>query len=138
MGSRLARISITLEENVLEQFDAHIQRQGFPTRSEAVKQLIKASLVEQEWKSGEIVAGVVTLVYDHHKSRMLDEIIGRQHDYGPIVLCSQHAHLDHHNCIENIIVKGPVEEVKKLFHSLETIKGIKSCSLTMTTTGKYF
>lgn len=138
MGSNLTRISITLEENVLEQFDAQIRQQGFPTRSEAVKQLIKASLVEQEWQTGEMVAGVVTLVYDHHKPGMLDEIVGRQHDYGAIALCSQHAHLDHHNCMENIIVKGPVEEVKKLFHSLETIKGIKRCSLTMTTTGKHF
>ncbi|MBP3693263.1 MAG: nickel-responsive transcriptional regulator NikR [Thermoguttaceae bacterium] len=138
MGSQLSRISITLEENVLEQFDAQIKRQGFPTRSEAVKQLIKASLIEQEWKDGEVVAGVITLVYDHHKSRMLDEIIGKQHDFGSLVLCSQHAHLDHHNCMENIIVKGPVEELKKLFHGLETIKGMTHCSLTMTTAGHHF
>lgn len=138
MASKLTRISITLEENVLEQFDEQIKRRGIPTRSEAVKQLIKASLIEQEWQDGEIVAGVITLIYDHHKSHMLDEIVGRQHDFGEMVLCSQHAHLDHHNCMENIIVKGPVQEMQKLFHSLESIKGMKHCSLTMSTTGSHF
>ena len=66
---------------------------------------------------------------------MLDEVVGKQHDFGNMVLCSQHAHLDHHNCMENIIVKGPVSQMQQLFHSLEAIKGMKHCSLTMSTTG---
>ncbi len=135
MGSHLTRVSITLETNILEQFDALNKRRGIPTRSEAVKQLIKGSLIEQEWKDGDVVAGVITLIYDHHKTHMLDEIVGTQHDFGNMVLCSQHAHLDHHNCMENIIVKGPVKEMQQLFHALEAIKGMKHCSLTMSTTG---
>ncbi|MDO4569849.1 MAG: nickel-responsive transcriptional regulator NikR [Planctomycetia bacterium] len=138
MSSPLTRMSITLEENVLRQFDALIKQQGFPSRSEAVKQLIKASLVEQEWEAGEVVAGVITFVYDHHKSRILQELTAKQHDFGAIVLCSQHVHLDHDNCMENIIVKGPVDELRALFHALEAIKGIKHSSLSMTTVGCHF
>lgn len=133
---KISRISISLEAGVLEKFDQLLQEQGFPTRSEAVKHLIKSALVQQQWQEGELVAGVITLIYDHHKPQMLPKIVEVQHDFGAFVLCSQHAHLDHHNCMENIIVKGPVEEIQKLYKRLAAIKGMKHTVLSMSTTGK--
>jgi len=134
--SKTARISISIEEEIIEKFDALSQSRGFPTRSEAIKHLMKSAFVQEEWKSGDIVAGVITIIYDHHKASLLQKIVDAQHDCGDIVVCSQHAHLDHDNCMENIIVKGMVKTVRKLHKNLSAIKGIKHSVLSMTTTGK--
>ena len=135
MGN-VTRISISIEEDIIEKFDILSKSHGFPTRSEAVKHLIKSAFVQEEWKSGDLVAGVITIIYDHHKSSLLQKIVDAQHDCGNIVVCSQHAHLDHNNCMENIIVKGTVAAIRKLHRNLSAIKGMKHSVLTMTTTGK--
>ncbi|GHT25876.1 putative nickel-responsive regulator [Planctomycetales bacterium] len=129
------RISISIEEDIIGKFDALAESRGFPTRSEAVKHLIKSALVQEEWKSGQVVAGVITVIYDHHKASLLQKIISVQHDNNGIVVCSQHAHLDHNNCMENIIVKGTVENVQKFHKELSIVKGMKHSTLSMTTTG---
>ena len=134
--SKISRISISVEEELLEKFDEISKQRGFPTRSEAVKHLMSSALVEQEWESGEIVAGVITIIYDHHKVSILRKIVDAQHRYGQIVICSQHAHLDHDNCMENIIVQGKVECVRRLHKLLSSIKGMKHTLLSMSTTGR--
>lgn len=132
---KITRVSFTIEESVLLKFDSLIQREGIPTRSEALGHLIREALIERQWENGALVAGVITLVYDHHKTRLLDQIVAAQHDSGAVVLCSQHAHLDHCNCMENIIVRGKVEKIRALYQRLSAIKGIKHLVLSMTTTG---
>ena len=134
--STISRISISVEEDLLEKFDEISKRRGFPTRSEAVKHLMSSALVEQEWESGEIVAAVITIIYDHHKVSILRKIVDSQHRFGRIVICSQHAHLDHDHCMENIIVQGKVECVRKLHRLLSSIKGMKHTVLSMTTSGR--
>ena len=133
--SKITRISISIEEDVIEHFDELIQNQGFPTRSEAIKHLIRSALVQQQWQEGAVIAGVITLIYDHHKSQLTQRIVEAQHDFGDLVICSQHAHLDHHNCMENIIVRGEVEQIHQLHRALSAIKGMKHTVLSMTTTG---
>ncbi|MDR1484476.1 MAG: nickel-responsive transcriptional regulator NikR [Planctomycetaceae bacterium] len=134
--SQLTRISISIEDDIIRRFDAISEQQGLPTRSEAIKQLISSALVEYEWESGDIVAGVVTMIYDHHKASLVQRLLEAQHNFSEIVICSQHAHLDHDNCMENIIVKGKVEKVKELHKALLAIKGVKHTTLSMSTTGK--
>lgn len=134
--SKITRVSISIEEDVMERFDELSREQGFPTRSEAVKHLIRSALVQQQWEEGDVIAGVVTLIYDHHKSQLMQKIVEAQHKFGDLVICSQHAHLDHHNCMENIIVRGPVEQIQQLHHALSAVKGMKHTVLSMTTTGK--
>ena len=136
--SKVTRISISLEEEILEKFDKLSEQNGFPTRSEAIKHLICSAFVEREWSDGEIVAAVITIIYDHHKVSILRKIVESQHDFGGIVICSQHAHMDHDNCMENIIVRGKVEDVRKLHKILSSIKGMKHTLLSMTTTGREF
>jgi CopG family nickel-responsive transcriptional regulator len=133
--SQLTRISISIENDIINRFDAISEQQGLPTRSEAIKHLIRSALVQYEWSCGDIVAGVITMIYDHHKSSLVQKLIEAQHNFGDIVICSQHAHLDHNNCMENIIVKGKVEKVKGLHKELLAIKGIKHTVLSMSTTG---
>lgn len=134
--SEITRFSVSLESELLEKFDRKIETQGYPTRSEAIKSLIRNSLIEQQWDKGGKVAGTVTLVYDHHKTNLVPDLLRVQHDYGEVILASQHLHLDHDNCLEVIVVKGVVENIEKLTSDLKAIKGIKHCQLTMTTTGK--
>lgn len=133
--SKITRISISIDEDVIEHFDELIQSRGFPTRSEAIKHLIRSALVQRQWAEGAVIAGVITLIYDHHKSLLTQKIVEAQHDFGDLVICSQHAHLDHHNCMENIIVRGPVEQIQQLHNALSAIKGMKHTVLSMTTTG---
>ncbi|MDR1494060.1 MAG: nickel-responsive transcriptional regulator NikR [Planctomycetaceae bacterium] len=134
--SSITRISISLASDVLEKFDALSKEQGFPTRSEAITHLIHSSLVQQQWADGKVVAGAITLIYDHHKSQILQKIVDVQHDFGNLVICSQHAHLDRHNCMENIIVRGEMRQIQKLHQGLSAVKGMKHAVLSMTTTGK--
>ena len=134
--SNVTRISISIDEDLIKRFDTLSERRGFPTRSEAVKHLIRSAFVQEEWKSGDIVAGIITIIYDHHNPSVLRKIVAAQHDCGHVVICSQHAHLDHDNCMENIIVKGVVDTIRKLYKNLSAIKGMKHSVLSMTTTGK--
>lgn len=134
----ITRVSITIEESILKKFDRFVKDEGFPTRSEAIGHLIRSSLVERQWEAGAFVAGVITIIYDHHKTQILKKITDAQHDCGNIVVCSQHAHLDHNNCMENIIVRGSVEAIRTLHKNLAAVKGMKHTLLSMTTTGEDF
>lgn len=134
--SEITRFTVSLESDLLAKFDKKIEKQGYPTRSEAIKSLIRNNLIEQEWHRGGEVAGTVTLVYDHHKSNLVPDLLRVQHDYGKVILASQHLHLDHDNCLEVIVVKGEVGSIESLTSDLTAIKGIKHCQLTMTTTGQ--
>ncbi|MDD3468788.1 MAG: nickel-responsive transcriptional regulator NikR [Thermoguttaceae bacterium] len=139
--SGVAKITISIEGNLLEQFDHWIQEKQFPTRSEAFKSLMRAALVHHEWiapaeSAPETLAGAITIVYDHHRATLLRKIVDIQHDFGYLIICSQHAHLDHHHCMECIIVHGPGEDIRKLHEQLAACKGMIHTSLSMTTTGQ--
>jgi len=134
--SELIRFGISLEKNLLNDFDKLISSRQYSNRSEAIRDLIRNSLVEEEWRKGEDVAGAISLVYDHHKRELMDLIVDIQHDYQDMIIASQHAHLDHHNCLEVIIVKGKPEKIKALADKLRAVKGVKHGSLTLTTLGR--
>jgi len=134
--SGTARFSVSLGRELMERFDRMWQTEGLPTRSEAVKAMIRRALVEQEWQHGGRVAGTIVVVYDHHARALADRLIRAQHDFEDIVICTQHAHLDHDNCLEAIIVAGASQAVGRLVKRLKAIKGLKHTALMMTTTGE--
>ncbi|MBF0407503.1 MAG: nickel-responsive transcriptional regulator NikR [Candidatus Riflebacteria bacterium] len=133
--SELIRFGVSLPEDLLKKFDEHISRNGYSNRSEAMRDLIREDLVHQQWSHGTEVAGAITVVYDHHQRGLLNRITALQHDWQHLILCSQHIHLDHHNCLEILAVKGPAENVSALANSLKAVKGIKHATLNMTSTG---
>ncbi len=134
--SELIRFGVSLEDSLLKDFDRLIDDKKYPNRSEAIRDLIRDSLVEDEWKKQKDVAGTVTLVYDHHKRELMDLIVDIQHEYQDMIVSSQHAHLDHHNCLEVIIVRGKSDKIKGLSDRLRAVKGVKHGSLTLTTLGR--
>jgi len=132
----VARFTVSLGGELLEQFDREWQAEGLPTRSEAVKAMIRQSLVQREWRTGGVVAGAIVLVYSHHRHSLTDHLLKAQHDFEEIIVSTTHVHLDHDNCLECVIVDGKAEDVGRLVKGLRSIKGIKHTALTMTTTGR--
>jgi CopG family nickel-responsive transcriptional regulator len=134
--SGLIRFGISLDKELSERFDELIRRKAYTNRSEAIRDLIRQDLVEQEWLHGSEVAGAITLIYNHHKRELLNKITDIQHDFQNSIISAQHIHLDHHNCLEIIAVKGNPTEVQKLASMLKAVKGVKHSTLSMSTTGK--
>ena len=134
--SALIRFGISLDKELSKKFDERIKRKAYTNRSEAIRDLIRQDLVEQEWLHGSEVAGAITLIYNHHKRELLNKITDIQHDFQKAIISAQHIHLDHHNCLEIIAVKGNPAEVEKLASTLKAVKGVKHSTLSMSTTGK--
>lgn len=131
----LRRFSVSLEDDLLDKFDDYIRQYKYNNRSEAVRDLIRKSLVTEEWKSNRQVVGVVTLVYDHHKPQLQERITELQHRFYNIITSSTHVHMDHDNCLEVTITKGKASEVQALARELIALKGVKDGNLTMSSTG---
>ncbi len=134
--SELVRISMSLESSLLESFDQLQHEEGYPTRSEAIKALMRNSLNERAWTKDELVAGSITLVYDHHRRGIVKQLMDVQHDFGSIIVSTQHVHLDHDHCLEIVVVKGKASRIRELVAMLKSTKGVKHNSLVMTAVGK--
>ena len=131
---KVKRFGVSLEEGLLKELDALVSKRMLPNRSQAIRSLIRKNLVQEKWEGNENVSGCVVLIYDHHKRELLNKSIDVQHRYQHLVLAVQHAHLDHNNCLEAIIVKGKAKELKDLADRLIALKGIKHGELVMSVT----
>ena len=134
--SDLVRFSVSIDKGLLGRFDRHIGKDGYPTRSKAITDLMRDSLVRHEWKGGKKVAAAIIIVYDHHRRDLSNRLTHIQHEYHEMVISSQHIHLDHDNCLEIIVVKGEPKNVIELSNRLKATKGVKFSSLSAASTGK--
>jgi CopG family transcriptional regulator, nickel-responsive regulator len=134
----ITRFGISLENSLLERFDARIKKKGYANRSEAIRDLIRDSLVSEEWESTtEETVGTLTIVYSHDIRELTDTLTDLQHHHHSSIISSMHVHLDEHNCLEVIIVKGKAKDIKSIADRLIGTKGVKHGKLTVTTTGKH-
>lgn len=133
----VVRFSVSLPAPLARELDRMTEEKGYDNRSLAMADMIRAHLVEhrQQKGAGEI-AGSITLVYDHHRHHLQDLLTDLQHDHSGVIIATMHAHLDHHNCLEVLAVRGKAEEIKKLADELIAAKGVKHGKLTITGTGK--
>lgn len=135
----LCRFSLSMASGLVDQLDAMVRAKGYANRSQAVADLVKAALVEHYAGTGDHeIAGTITLVYDHHKRHIQDMLTDIQHDQGDLIISALHVHLDHHNCLEVLAVRGPARRIRKVADQLIATKGVKHGKLTVTTTGKEF
>ena len=134
--SELLRFGVSINSDLLEKFDKLIDSKGYSNRSEAIRDMIREHLVEQEWEADAETIGAVTIVYDHHVRELSESLIALQHGHHSAVISSMHVHIDHHNCLEIIVVRGKGSKVKEIADKLISTKGVKHGKLTMTTTGK--
>ena len=134
----ITRFGVSIPYDLIRTFDKYIRKREYNNRSEAIRDLIREKLIEQEWEKefeGQKVVGVITYIFNHHKRELVDSIIDIQHNFPDHVIVSQHVHLDHHNCLEVVIVRGEPNALRNLTYKLKAFKGVKHCQLTMTTTG---
>lgn len=130
--SDLTRFGVSLEKNLLEDFDALIKEQSYETRSKAIADLIKDYLSADVLSHQGSAAGAVSFMYDHRNRETVSRLLDIQHAVHDVIISMQHIHLDHHNCLEILAVKGSTEDIRQLYHKIKALKGIKLASVSVT------
>jgi len=132
----VVRFGVSTDARLLERFDALIAEKGYVNRSEAVRDLIRNALVEESWEDENAdAAGTVTLVYDHHFSDLGDKLTEHQHSHHEEIVSTLHIHLDSHNCLEVVVLRGVGRDIKRIADGLIGTKGVKHGKFVATTTG---
>jgi CopG family nickel-responsive transcriptional regulator len=135
--SVLERFGVSMEDDLLSRFDALIEKRGYASRSEAFRDLARQELVKEEWADPNAeVIGTVTIVYEHHEHELANVLAELQHQYHEAIVCTTHVHLDPHNCLEVVIVRGPSARIRYIANSLISTRGVKHGDLCCTTTGE--
>ncbi|MFW5866801.1 MAG: nickel-responsive transcriptional regulator NikR [Armatimonadota bacterium] len=131
--SQIERFGVSMPQDLLRKFDRAIEDAGYANRSEAVRDIARDYLVQRQWAlpEGEVV-GTITLVYDHHVPGVEQKLTEVQHDAEATVVCTTHVHLDHHNCVEVIVVRGAGEKIRGLADSMISLRGVKHGDLSCT------
>lgn len=124
--SEVVRFSVSTDQRLLDRFDTLITEKGYVNRSEAIRDLIRGALVEEALGDPMTQAvGTVTLVYDHHFSDLGDKLTEHQHSHHQSIVSTLHIHLDHHQCLEVVVLRGAYGDIKRLAESLIGTKGVK-------------
>lgn len=133
---RTIRFSISLEIELSRKFARWLKKNGYDNRSEAIRDLIRDKLVEEEWKDDQAeVAAILALVYNHESRELPQALTHIQHRHNDLILSSTHVHLDKHNCLEAIIMKGKAGLIKNAANELLSLRRVKHGRLIMTTIG---
>ncbi len=132
MNMKLIRFGVSLPEDLSKRFDSLLKRKKYPNRSEAIRDLIRKSLIEEEIEGDALVIGVLNLLYDHHKRELQENLTFFQHKNHEKFISTTHVHLDHKNCLEVIILKGRANEIKSLAEQMIAVKGIKHGQIFLT------
>jgi len=128
-----------MARDLVEQLDGMTRTKGYANRSQAVADMVRAHLVEHHGQIGSReIAGTITLVYNHHKPNIQTLLTNIQHDYGALIIAAMHVHLDRHNCMEVLVVRGRADAVRSVADRLIAARGVTHGKLTVTTTGKEF
>lgn len=133
---KTVRFGVSLDHHLLEDFDRWILKKNYVNRSEAIRDLIRDHLVEQEWDENKETVGTISIVYTHDVRELTDTLTDMQHKYHRLIKSGMHVHLDEHNCLEVLVVQGRSGDIKKIADRLIGMRGVKHGKLTMTTTGK--
>jgi CopG family nickel-responsive transcriptional regulator len=137
--SNTKRFGVSLDGDLLDNFDEYIEAKGYQNRSEAIRDLIRDRLVRREWEEEDdgdrAKMAVLTLVFNHHKPDLQMKLTDIQHESHKVVHSSLHIHLDHDNCLEIIVLKGSAQQIIRVGENLISTKGVKHGKLILTTTG---
>ena len=133
----VARFGVSIPQGLMEAFDRRIRAKGYSNRSEAIRDLMREYLVAGEWDRDDgIVVGTITVVYSHGTPELTHVLTELQHRFHGAVSCSTHVHLDEHNCLEVIVVKGRAKAVQEIADQLISTRGVKHGKLVCTTSGQ--
>jgi CopG family nickel-responsive transcriptional regulator len=132
------RFGVSMEAHLLKKLDAYCKGHHYSNRSEAIRDLVRKALVQEEWDHNRETVGALTIIYDHHLPHLSQKINELQHDFAGKVISSLHVHLDHDTCMEVIVMRARARQIKDLSDSLIALRGVKYGSLTGSTVGRSF
>lgn len=130
--TKVTRTALAIDRGLLKRFDRWMATHGYTNRSEAVRDLIRSALVEAEWEdpSAKVVA-CLSIIYDHERQELAQQLTHLQHADHHAILCSQHVHLDEHNCLEAIIMQGPARQLRRIADALTSTRGVRAGQLAL-------
>ncbi len=127
------RVGVSFEPELLEKFDIHLAKKGYSNRSEAVRDLVRKSLIEEDIEGGKgDVFGTLTIIYDHHSGDVNNRLMHLQHHHVGDILSTTHIHVDEDTCLEVLIVRGKAGDVKNLADNIKSLRGVKHGGLVIT------
>jgi len=130
---KITRFGVSIEPDLLKKFDKMIKKEGYTTRSEAIRDLIRDNLIKEKNRNPDAEAiATLTMVYDHHVRNLTDKLLDLQHDHTKEILTTTHVHIDHHNCLEVLVLKGKTRNIQKLADNIKALRGIKHGELVIT------
>jgi CopG family nickel-responsive transcriptional regulator len=133
----VGRFSVSLPHGLLRQLDQMAREKGYASRSHLVADMTRDWLVEHRRRQDDAeIAGTITLLYNHHLSHVQEALTAIQHDHHHLIVSTLHVHLDHHNCLEVLVVRGKAGEISVIADALIAARGVKHGKLTVTSTGK--
>jgi CopG family transcriptional regulator, nickel-responsive regulator len=132
--SNLVRFGVSIEDGLLENFDALSNERGYANRSEALRDLIRKSLIKKKvsFDADTQVLGSLTLVYDHHSTTVLQDMAAIQHNHHNLILSVMHLHVNHTDCLEILALSGKTKHINSLADELISLKGVKHGKLCVT------
>jgi len=127
--------SVSIDSELLKQFDSLCGQRGYQTRSEAVRDLLRNMLMEEEWGDcTQNIAATLTLVCDHRKNAFVQKVIMAHQNAYRLVIVSQYILFDTSNGLKVLVLRGSVSELQTLAECLIAAKGIKYGKLFLATT----
>ena len=133
MVEKIIRFGVSIEPELLIKFDKMIKKEGYSNRSEAIRDIIRKNLIIEKTKDpNEKAIGTLTMIYDHHVGSLTDKLLDLQHDHTNEILVTTHVHIDHHNCLEVLVLKGKTGNIQRLADNIKALKGIKNGELVIT------
>jgi len=130
---KIIRFGVSIEPDLLKKFDKIIKKKGYKNRSEAIRDIIRKDLIKEKSEDPNSEAiGTLTMIYDHHTGNLTNRLLDIQHDHTKEILTTTHIHIDHHNCLEVIVLKGKTGNIQKLAENIKALKGIKHGELVIT------
>lgn len=130
---KIVRFGVSIEKDLLDNFDKIIEEKGYNSRSEAIRDLIRDYIIKEKWNIGkDMVAGSISLVYEHDVYGLSEKLTDIQHHYHDVIISTLHIHLDEKNCMEVILVRGEIGEIKKLYDELSSLKWVRHTNISVT------
>lgn len=128
----VARTAIAIDQALLTKFDRWMARHGYTNRSEALRDLIRAALVDQQWQDPKArVVACLSIIYEHHRRELSGQLTDLQHEDHHVILCSQHVHLDQENCLEVIIMQGAAGQLRRIADAIISMRGVKAGRISL-------
>ena len=129
----LIRFGVSMNQDLVDQFDKMITEQGYGNRSEAIRDLVRKALLEpNRLQLATVVAGTIVIVYDHHFTGLTDCLMELQHNCHHEIVSTMHVHLNHYQCLEIIVVRGVLEKLRQLCQQIQVQKGVLYAELSVT------